>query len=207
MGAGSSTTNNNNRDRRDRGSYPGRRSSQYPGHRASAPPTSLHRPNRPITSVIHNPNNMRTSMPTTTTYNSPTLPYRDQTRGVASSSAQRPRPSSSSTRPTARVQISSHPSSAPSATIMSTPGAYAITQSSQMRMFRVTVPNRIRPGETFMVHAGTQVIPITCPPNCGPGAQLQISVPQNINRAVTSRGRPLLNNSGMGVLTAVELSV
>eukprot|EP00535_Pseudo-nitzschia_heimii_P005716 CAMPEP_0197189868 /NCGR_PEP_ID=MMETSP1423-20130617/20545_1 /TAXON_ID=476441 /ORGANISM="Pseudo-nitzschia heimii, Strain UNC1101" /LENGTH=880 /DNA_ID=CAMNT_0042642105 /DNA_START=453 /DNA_END=3095 /DNA_ORIENTATION=- len=44
-------------------------------------------------------------------------------------------------------------------------------------VFRVTVPEHIRPGEEFQVYAGNRIVRVRCPMDSQPGQSLQITVP------------------------------
>jgi hypothetical protein len=44
-------------------------------------------------------------------------------------------------------------------------------------VFRVTVPDNVRPGEDFQVFAGGRVVRVKCPPDTQPGQSLQITIP------------------------------
>jgi hypothetical protein len=44
-------------------------------------------------------------------------------------------------------------------------------------VFRVTVPDNVRPGEEFQVYAGTRIVRVKCPLDSRPGQSLQITVP------------------------------
>jgi len=68
-------------------------------------------------------------------------------------------------------------SSTPSET--SRPGAYAVTRTADgpAQVFRVTVPDGVRPGDEFQVHAGSRRVRVRCPPTSRPGQSLQITLP------------------------------
>ena len=55
------------------------------------------------------------------------------------------------------------------------PGASSVGGNTSV--FRVTVPDNIRPGEEFQVYAGTRIVRVRCPMDTRPGQSLQISVP------------------------------
>lgn len=57
----------------------------------------------------------------------------------------------------------------------SAPGASSVGGNTSV--FRVTVPENIRPGEEFQVYAGTRIVRVRCPMDTRPGQSLQISVP------------------------------
>ena len=55
------------------------------------------------------------------------------------------------------------------------PGATSV--SGGTTVFRVTVPDSVRPGEEFQVYAGSRIVRVRCPPDSRPGQSLQITVP------------------------------
>ena len=69
------------------------------------------------------------------------------------------------------------------------PGAKNIPGGSTV--FRVTVPDNIRPGEEFQVYAGSRIVRVRCPMDSRPGQSLQITVPTDPNpNSPSSGGRP-----------------
>lgn len=44
-------------------------------------------------------------------------------------------------------------------------------------VFRVTVPDNVRPGQEFQVYAHNRIVRVRCPPDSKPGQSLQITVP------------------------------
>lgn len=65
------------------------------------------------------------------------------------------------------------------------PGASSVPGGSTV--FRVTVPDNVRPGEEFQVYAGSRIVRVRCPPDSRPGQSLQITVPADPN---PSQGGP-----------------
>mmetsp|Transcript_24039 Transcript_24039/g.31963 ORF Transcript_24039/g.31963 Transcript_24039/m.31963 type:complete len:755 (-) Transcript_24039:785-3049(-) len=59
--------------------------------------------------------------------------------------------------------------------VMSGPGA--VSMGGQTAVFRVTVPENVRPGEEFQVYAGMRIVRVRCPNDSRPGQSLQITVP------------------------------
>jgi hypothetical protein len=57
----------------------------------------------------------------------------------------------------------------------SAPGAQNVAGGTTV--FRVTVPENVRPGEEFQVYAGSRIVRVKCPPDSKPGQSLQITVP------------------------------
>lgn len=55
------------------------------------------------------------------------------------------------------------------------PGATSVGGSTTV--FRVTVPENVRPGQEFQVYAGNRIVRVRCPPDSRPGQSLQITVP------------------------------
>ena len=55
------------------------------------------------------------------------------------------------------------------------PGATSVGGSTTV--FRVTVPEDVRPGQEFQVYAGNRIVRVRCPPDSRPGQSLQITVP------------------------------
>jgi hypothetical protein len=55
------------------------------------------------------------------------------------------------------------------------PGANSVPGNSAV--FRVTVPDNVKPGEEFQVYAGTRIVRVKCPLDSRPGQSLQITVP------------------------------
>ena len=58
-------------------------------------------------------------------------------------------------------------------------GAYAVTKTGQRpaQVVRVVVPDQVYPGQEFMVQLDDRRVKVACPPNSGPGQQLQITLP------------------------------
>lgn len=59
------------------------------------------------------------------------------------------------------------------------PGAYQVTRSSAgpAQVYRVTIPEGVRPGTDFSVHAGSRRVRVKCPNTSRPGQSLQITIP------------------------------
>jgi len=59
------------------------------------------------------------------------------------------------------------------------PGAYQVsrTTSGPSQVYRVTVPQGVRPGSEFTVHAGPRRVRVRCPATSRPGQSLQITLP------------------------------
>jgi hypothetical protein len=55
------------------------------------------------------------------------------------------------------------------------PGVSSVGGGSTV--FRVTVPDNVKPGEEFQVYAGSRIVRVKCPPDTKPGQSLQITVP------------------------------
>eukprot|EP00429_Kryptoperidinium_foliaceum_P040002 CAMPEP_0176170230 /NCGR_PEP_ID=MMETSP0120_2-20121206/87153_1 /TAXON_ID=160619 /ORGANISM="Kryptoperidinium foliaceum, Strain CCMP 1326" /LENGTH=733 /DNA_ID=CAMNT_0017508039 /DNA_START=168 /DNA_END=2371 /DNA_ORIENTATION=- len=55
------------------------------------------------------------------------------------------------------------------------PGVSSVNGNTSV--FRVKVPENVRPGEEFQVYAGNRIVRVRCPPNTNPGQSLQITVP------------------------------
>jgi hypothetical protein len=55
------------------------------------------------------------------------------------------------------------------------PGTVSVSGGSTV--FRVTVPENVKPGEEFQVYAGSRIVRVHCPPDSRPGQSLQITVP------------------------------
>ncbi len=72
------------------------------------------------------------------------------------------------------------------------PGAASVGGNSSV--FRVVVPDNVRPGEEFQVYAGSRIVRVKCPLDSRPGQSLQITVPADPNP--TSNG----NNGGRELL-------
>lgn len=61
----------------------------------------------------------------------------------------------------------------------SRPGAYQVsrTTTGPSQVYRVTVPQGVRPGTEFTVHAGPRRVRVRCPVTSRPGQSLQITLP------------------------------
>jgi hypothetical protein len=55
------------------------------------------------------------------------------------------------------------------------PGAKGVAGGTTV--FRVLVPEGVKPGEEFQVYAGSRIVKVRCPPDSKPGQSLQITVP------------------------------
>lgn len=53
----------------------------------------------------------------------------------------------------------------------------ASTVGGNTTVFRVTVPENVRPGEEFQVYAGSRIVRVRCPMDSRPGQSLQITIP------------------------------
>uniref|UniRef100_A0A7S1UN23 HECT-type E3 ubiquitin transferase n=2 Tax=Grammatophora oceanica TaxID=210454 RepID=A0A7S1UN23_9STRA len=62
-----------------------------------------------------------------------------------------------------------------------TSGPGAMSVGGGATVFRVTVPDNVRPGEEFQVYAGSRIVRVRCPPDSRPGQSLQITVPPDPN--------------------------
>ena len=60
-------------------------------------------------------------------------------------------------------------------------GGGASRPGSDTTVFRVTVPDNVKPGEEFQVYAGSRIVRVRCPPDSKPGQSLQITVPKDPN--------------------------
>jgi len=85
---------------------------------------------------------------------------------------------------------------------ISTPGAYSISRNNSSgagaSLFRVNIPQNIRPGQEFQVYAGSRVVRVRCPANTRPGMTVQITVPPE--DTVTN----VSGNGGIAVITSAE---
>jgi len=82
--------------------------------------------------------------------------------------------SNGSSRLTDTASNGDGPSSSPAASANG-PGATSVGGSTTV--FRVTVPENVRPGQEFQVYAGNRIVRVRCPPDSRPGQSLQITVP------------------------------
>jgi hypothetical protein len=57
------------------------------------------------------------------------------------------------------------------------PGAQSVTPGTSV--FRVVVPENVKPGEEFQVYAGSRIVRVRCPPDSRPGQSLSITVPMD----------------------------
>jgi hypothetical protein len=79
------------------------------------------------------------------------------------------------------------------------PGAFSVDPSSgPVSVFRVTVPEGVRPGQEFQVYAGTRLVRVRCPPNIRQGQSLQITVPADPTVTRSMGPPPMLPPSGDG---------
>lgn len=60
-------------------------------------------------------------------------------------------------------------------------GAGANSVAGGNTVFRVMVPENVKPGEEFQVYAGSRIVRVRCPPDSRPGQSLQITVPVDPN--------------------------
>ena len=63
-------------------------------------------------------------------------------------------------------------------------------------VFKVKIPDGVRPGEEFQVHAGGRVVRVRCPPGASPGQALAINVPRGPNNSGNSSNNNF-NNPAM----------
>mmetsp|Transcript_9210 Transcript_9210/g.14159 ORF Transcript_9210/g.14159 Transcript_9210/m.14159 type:complete len:770 (-) Transcript_9210:205-2514(-) len=56
-------------------------------------------------------------------------------------------------------------------------GPGAVSVGNGTTVFRVIVPENVRPGEEFQVYAGSRIVRVRCPPDSKSGQSLQITVP------------------------------
>jgi len=56
-------------------------------------------------------------------------------------------------------------------------GAGVKSADGETCVFRVLVPEKVKPGEEFQVYAGNRIVRVKCPPDSKPGQSLQITVP------------------------------
>jgi hypothetical protein len=85
------------------------------------------------------------------------------------------------------------PPSIPSETT-NRPGAYQVsrTTSGPAQIYRVTVPQGVRPGSEFTVHAGPRRVRVRCPPTSQSGHSLQITLPpEPVTHHLQLRAAPL----------------
>jgi hypothetical protein len=66
------------------------------------------------------------------------------------------------------------------------PGAQNVAGGTTV--FRVTVPDNVRPGEEFQVYAGSRIVRVKCPPDSRAGQSLQITVPVDPSPSASSGG-------------------
>lgn len=66
------------------------------------------------------------------------------------------------------------------------PGASRVGGNTSV--FRVTVPDNVRPGEEFQVYAGSRIVRVRCPTDSRPGQSLQITVPVDPNTNNSQNG-------------------
>ena len=81
------------------------------------------------------------------------------------------------------------------------PGAYQVTRTSTgpAQVYRVVVPEGVRPGHEFTVHAGSRRVRVRCPPTSRPGQSLQITLPpETTTHLLALRAAPLTAASGSG---------
>jgi hypothetical protein len=58
--------------------------------------------------------------------------------------------------------------------------------SDNTTVFKVSVPEGVRPGQEFQVYAGTRIVRVKCPLNSTPGQTLSITVPRDPNAPMPS---------------------
>lgn len=89
------------------------------------------------------------------------------------------------------------------------PGAYQVTRTSNgpAQVYRVTVPEGVRPGSEFTVHAGSRRVRVRCPNSSKPGQSLQITLPpESITNYYHLRAAPLTAAFGDGAGGSVAMS-
>lgn len=89
------------------------------------------------------------------------------------------------------------------------PGAYQVTRTSAgpAQVYRVTVPEGVRPGAEFTVHAGNRRVRVKCPPSSRPGQSLQITLPpESITHLLRLGLAPLTAADGTGGGGAVAMN-
>ena len=87
-------------------------------------------------------------------------------------------PPSSSTRSSTTNAANNPATNTPAANIIAHPGAYTISRNSAASdVFRVQIPQNIRPGTEFQVYAGSRIVRVRCPPNARSGQNVRITVP------------------------------
>mmetsp|Transcript_28732 Transcript_28732/g.58997 ORF Transcript_28732/g.58997 Transcript_28732/m.58997 type:complete len:853 (-) Transcript_28732:12-2570(-) len=105
-------------------------------------------------------------------------------------------PASVGGRPTVVSPAPSSPVQHPLAATHSRPGAYSVSRegSGPTQVFRVRIPDEVRPGQEFQVIAGSRTVRVRCPMESRGGQYLQITVPPD----------PVVrqNHQGMAVLTS-----
>jgi hypothetical protein len=89
------------------------------------------------------------------------------------------------------------------------PGAYQVTRTAPgpAQIYRVTVPEGVRPGSEFTVHAGPRRVRVRCPETSRPGQSLQITLPPEfVSNYLLLRAAPLTDPTGHGGGGAVPMS-
>jgi hypothetical protein len=89
------------------------------------------------------------------------------------------------------------------------PGAYQVTRISAgpAQVYRVTVPEGVRPGTEFTVHAGNRHVRVNCPPSSRPGQSLQITLPpESVTHSLRLRVAPVTAATGPGGGGRVEIN-
>jgi hypothetical protein len=89
------------------------------------------------------------------------------------------------------------------------PGAYQVTRTTTgpAQVYRVTVPEGVRPGSEFTVHAGPRRVRVRCPETSTPGQSLQITLPpDSVSNFLLLRAAPLTDPVGTGGGGAVPMS-
>ncbi len=87
-------------------------------------------------------------------------------------------------------------------TIISRPGAYAISRegAGPTQVYRVQIPAEVRPGQEFQVICGSRTVRVRCPIESRSGHYLQITVPPDpIVRPRNAEGRAILTSAIPGV--------
>ena len=195
MGGNSSNNNSGNNNNRSRNAPPNaQQQSQsrsnamiYPGNRlnSSVPPsTSLPSSTSSGGSLPTHPQGASQQQTTSAQSNNPV--FRGSLPGQTSSSS-----TSSSMSPPSTNTVSVH-----------RPGAYAVsrTATGPAQVYKVVVPQGVRPGAEFTVHAGNRRVRVRCPPTSRPGHSLQITLPpEPQTHHLLLKMAPLTSSSSTGV--------
>ena len=196
MGGNSSSNNNGGNNHRSRNQNAPQQQSQsrsnamiYPGNRlnASAPPSTSLPPSSASSAAGSLPTHPQgASQQQTTSAQSNNPVFRGSLPGQSSAS--------SSSMP--------HSTSTSSNTVsVHRPGAYAVsrTATGPAQVYKVVVPQGVRPGAEFTVHAGNRRVRVRCPPTSRPGHSLQITLPpEPQTHHLLLKMAPLTSSTGSG---------